>query len=307
MVGFGASGTDVVLLSTTARWFVKKRGLMSGIVKVGTGIGMTAMPVVVSGLIAAYGWRNAFLIAGAIILPFIVLVTQFLRRDPSKMHQFPDGSNGKADYNELSTDVGLSFQQAGGTPQLWMLCLAYLVIFLSGNSILVHVAPHAIDIGISGTLAATMISTFGGASIIGRFAMGFTCDKVGSKRALIICFIVAITGLVWLQFARELWPLYLFSVVYGFSHGGFFALMSPIVAELFGTRSHGVILGIVIFSGSLGGATGPLLSGYIFDMTGSYSIAFLLLLSMAVIGAIMTILLKPTILDRIPPAPTPNN
>lgn len=88
--------------------------------------------------------------------------------------------------------------------------------------------------------------------------------------------------------------LYLFAAMYGFAHGGFFALISPLVAELFGLISHGVILGIVIFAGALGGATGPVLAGYIFDVTGSYSQAFLVCATMAVIGLILALLLKPT-------------
>jgi len=68
--------------------------------------------------------------------------------------------------------------------------------------------------------------------------------------------------------------LFGFAVLYGFAHGGFFAVMSPLVAELFGTYSHGALLGVVIFAGALGGAIGPLLAGYIHDVTGSYRILF---------------------------------
>jgi len=83
----------------------------------------------------------------------------------------------------------------------------------------------------------------------------------------------------------------LFAVAYGFAHGGFFALISSVVAEYFGTRSHGLILGIVIFIGSVGGAIGPLTAGYVFDVTSSYQLAFLLLLAVAVVGLILTLLI----------------
>ena len=83
------------------------------------------------------------------------------------------------------------------------------------------------------------------------------------------------------------WIFDRFALVYGFCHGGFYALTSPAVAEFFGTRCHGLILGIVIFCGSVGGCLGPLVAGYIFDMTSSYQAVFLLLLSMAVAGCLL--------------------
>ena len=93
-----------------------------------------------------------------------------------------------------------------------------------------------------------------------------------------------ITGLIWLQLAQRLWIFYLFAAIHGFAHGGVFALVSPLVAWLFGTKSHGLILGIVIFSGTVGGSVGPLVAGHIFDITASYRTAFLLLLSLAIAG-----------------------
>ena len=88
--------------------------------------------------------------------------------------------------------------------------------------------------------------------------------------------------------------LYLFSAVYGFCHGGFFALISPMVADLFGITSHGVIYGIVIFSGTIGGAIGPILAGYIFDITASYQLDFLFLLAFAILGLILITMIRPT-------------
>ncbi len=88
--------------------------------------------------------------------------------------------------------------------------------------------------------------------------------------------------------------LYLFAVVYGFAHGGFFVLMSPWIAELCGLRSHGAIFGIVLFGGTIGGAIGAVLSGYIFDVTASYQLASLVCAILGVIGLILTLLLKPT-------------
>ena len=294
VVGIGMSVFNVVPLSMVVRWFVKKRGIMSGIVKVGAGLGMLIMPAVASGLIPAFGWRSSYIILGVITLVSLISLAQFLRRDPAQMHLLPDGEEQTVADGSDSMGSGLSLREAIHIRQFWLLCAAYMTVLFCGLAIPVHIAPHAMDLGISVTKAAGVLSTIGGVSIIGRIVMGATSDKIGDKRTMIICFIMLLISLLWLQLAGELWSLYLFAVLYGFTHGGIFALISPTVAGLFGTRSHGVILGVVLFSGTLGGAIGAVLTGYIFDVTQSYRLAFWLLTVVITLGLILMAILKTT-------------
>ena len=125
--------------------------------------------------------------------------------------------------------------------------------------------------------------------------MGSAGDRIGHKLAMTICFIILVAALFWLQFARELWMLYLFVVVYAIAHGGFFVLISTMIAELFGTGSHGVIFGIVFFSGAIGGGIGSVLAGHIFDISGSYQVAFLTFAVVGIIGLILCLFLRPVI------------
>jgi MFS family permease len=87
--------------------------------------------------------------------------------------------------------------------------------------------------------------------------------------------------------------LYLFAGIYGFAHGGFFTVMSPAVADIFGIGSHGAIFGVVLFSGTIGGAMGPVLTGRVFDVTGSYQTAFIFLIGVAISGLVLITLLRP--------------
>lgn len=286
IVGIGVSGTDVILLSTTARWFIKRRGMMSGIVKIGTGVGIMIMPLVAAWLISSHGWRTSFEVIGIALFIAMVLGAQLLRRDPAQMGQLPDGEKTGNGVNLRLHESGLSLAQAVRTMRFWMLCPAFLTVLFCTFTVIVHFAPYVVDLGFSVSFGATMISVIGGASIIGRLVMGITGDRIGSKRALLICFTILIASFSWLQLAREIWALSIFALVYGFCHGGFYALISPTVAEFFGTRSHGAIFGVVIFSGSVGGAIGPLVTGYIFDITASYQAAFLLLLALSIVGFI---------------------
>ncbi len=293
IVGMGITSGNVTLLSTTARWFTKRRGMMSGIVKVGTGMGIFVMPLVASWLIANYGWRNSYVLLGISAMVGIVAAAQFLRRDPSQKGLQPYGADEPGDDSSSLVDRSLSFQEVMHTRQFWMVCAIYFVTWYISISVTVHIVPRALDLGVSATRAAVVLSTIGGTSILGRLVIGGASDRVGSRRVLIICYLVLMAALSWLQFADELWALYLFAAVYGFAHGGFFALISPLVAELFGTRSHGVIFGTVLFLSQIGGAIGPTATARIFDITGSYQLAFLILLLASVIGFVMAVLLRP--------------
>ena len=123
--------------------------------------------------------------------------------------------------------------------------------------------------------------------------MGSVGDRIGNKSAMIISFALMSAALFWLLVAREVWMLYLFAIIFGFGYGGQAALMSPVVAELFGLRAHGVILGTTVFSVTMGGAIGPLLAGYIFDITSSYHLAFLVCVAVSVLGLILISQLRP--------------
>jgi MFS family permease len=292
LFGIGYSAVDVIALSTSARWFVRRRGVMTGIVKMGTGSGQMVMPLVASMLIACFGWRRAYVILGGMVMVLIVLIAQLLRRDPAHMGLLPDaartGTSG-LEFVERET----SFREAIRSRQFWTIFFANLAVCFSCLIVLVHIVPHAIDIGISSTAAAGILSTIGGVSMIGRFFIGNTIDHIGNRRSMILCLVLLIIVLLWLQLSKELWMLYLFAAVYGFTHGGLFTVISPIVAEYFGLRSHGLLFGMAVFAGTIGGFIGPIFAGSIFDLTGSYRVAFWGCLCAAAIGLGLVLSLRP--------------
>ncbi|MEE9611827.1 MAG: MFS transporter, partial [Desulfatiglandales bacterium] len=165
-------------------------------------------------------------------------------------------------------------------------------ILLCLMTVIVHIVPHATDLGLPPVTAAAVLSTIGGVSMVGRIVMGAVIDMIGGKRSLLICLSGLICGLISLQMASEAWTLFLFATIYGFAHGGLFTIVSPTVAEFFGTGSHGVIFGIVMFSGAMGGAVGPMLAGRAFDVSGSYQLVFLVLTGLAVLGFVLITLLR---------------
>jgi MFS family permease len=294
LAGIGVSTTDIITLSTVARWFIKRRGMITGIVKIGTGFGQFAMPLLAAALIAAYGWRHSYLTIATANLVIILAGAQVLRRDPQGMGLHPKGDNHENFAAPKGTaETGVTLKAALRTRQFWTICVAWFSVFFCILTIPVHTVPHARDLGMSPTTAAGVLSTIGGVSMLGRIVMGTAIDRIGGKNSLIVCFIVLLCGLIWLQVANRAWMLFMFSAIYGFSHGSFWTVVSPTIAEFFGTLSHGVLFGIILFSGMIGGSVGPLLAGFIFDSTGSYQIAFILLIGIAAIGLALITSLKP--------------
>jgi MFS family permease len=297
--GIGLSSVDVIAMSTIARWFARKRGMMTGIVKVGTGAGQFTLPLVASALISIYGWRNAYLIIGVTAMVALVLIAQLLRRDPGQIEVSVDIKNSAQKVKKKSLAVNLTLEEALLTVQLWIICIVNLTLLFCLMSIMVHIVPHARDIGVSAPRAAGVLSTIGGVSMLGRFVSGMAVDRIGSKQVMIICFFLLIVGLLWLQTADTLWMLLLFACIYGIAHGGFFTAISPIVAELFGIKSHGALFGIVVCFGAIGGAAGPIMAGYIFDMTDSYSLYFWLITLMGSISLGLMFLIRPVQVEDI--------
>ncbi len=293
LAAIGFSTHDIVTLSTIARWFTNKRSLMSGIVKAGAGAGQFVVPVLLTMLLTIWDWRTACLVFGAISTLVLTAIAQFLTRHPPTADEQPKlGASPKS-------EVGYSLRQAIRTSNFWILCIGQFLVFFCLMVVMIHVAPHARDLGFDAIRAAQVLSTIGAASIFGRIIMGGAADRLGGKRSLTIAYVILSASLIWLLFIREPWILFVFAPVYGFTHGAFFTLISPTVAELFGTKAHGVIFAIILFHGTIGGAISPFIAGRVFDTLGTYQPVFICLSVIAVIGLVLVHFLRSDSLTRI--------
>ncbi|MBW1801366.1 MAG: MFS transporter [Deltaproteobacteria bacterium] len=136
--------------------------------------------------------------------------------------------------------------------------------------------------------------------ILGKVLLGGLGDKTGHKMIYVIGFSMMAASVLWLTSARDTWLLYLFAVVFGLAYGGNGAAQSPLVATLFGLKSHGIILGTVNNGFTVGATVGPIASGFLFDFTGNYRTAFLVIAAVAVAGLTLTVLLRPKkAIDRV--------
>ncbi|MFC1861587.1 MFS transporter [Chloroflexota bacterium] len=303
IIGIGMSGLWVPTMSTVARWFTRRRGTMTGIVLGGTGSGTFILSQLASRLIATYDWRISYIIIGSFVLVVLVALAQLLRRDPAQIGQMPYGESAESGRKVELSNKGFSLSEAVRIRQFWSIIIMYLCSGYVLNTIMVHIVPHVTDLGISPISAANILAAIGGIGIVSRFAVGSIADRIGNKQATIISFTMMSTALLCLLLINEMWMFYLFAGIYGLSVG-IGALWSPLIAEYFGLKSHGLIFGVINLGFSIGASTGPLLAGYMFDNTDSYRIAFLICFAISIASIIIASLLRPPVKTVDYPPPT---
>jgi sugar phosphate permease len=292
-LGTGISGSFAPVLSSVSRWFWQRRGLMTGIVVAGIGFGTIIFPLIVNKLLSTYTWRFSFIILGIIALAVVITAAFFMKRDPQSMGMQPYGAEKQVPQNSTSKEEGLSLKAAVRTSLFWMICATYVIQGFCVLSVMTHIVPHAISIGIAGASAASIISFVGVGGIIGRIVMSGISDRISVKTSLAINFAVLLLAVLWLLKADQVWMFYLFGALFGFGYGGTVGLQAIVAAEMFGLAAMGSLIGMLTFSVSFGGTIGPAVTGYIFDVTGSYRTAFIIFAILMSAGLALSLSLRP--------------
>jgi len=300
LVGMGTN-VFVPCMSTIARWFVKRRGMMSGIAFSGSGFGLIVLPLMINWFINIYDWHTSLIFMSAVLLLISILAVILMRTDPYKMGLTPYGyektspeSNSSIKFDMLSRTVG----EALKTRAFWLFAFSLMCFGFCYFAFQVHINVHAIDSGISSTAAASILTVIGIATIIGQLGLSGLGDKFGFKKLFATGVIMVILGIIVILFARDLWMFYIFGAFLGCSFGVAATQESPITAWLFGLANHGTILGIFAFSFTVGSSIGPLIFGSIYDSTGSYQTAFYIALVLAGCSLILSLFLKRSIYNK---------
>jgi len=264
---------------------------MTGVVLIGASIGTIVTPPIANRVIELYGWQTSFLLLGIVTLIVIIISAQFLKRDPAAIGLKPYGEMLNSGKKDDQKDFSLS--ESLRTRQFWTVIIMEFIFGYVIFTMIVHLVPHAIDIGISPATAALMLTVVGGSGIAGRVILGSIGDKIGNKYVLLFGFIVLGIDFIWLIFMVDATQLFIFSALFGFIYGGVQSSESPIVAWLFGVSSHGKIFGFACLAFALGSATGSFVAGLFFDLFSSYHIAIYIMAVASIVGLVLTSTLKP--------------
>jgi MFS family permease len=286
-------GTAYVSCSATVvRWFVRRRGLAVGIASSGASVGTIACPPLAQALVAAAGWRTAYVVFGVAIFVVLSLAGRLLTRDPESMGLHPDGVTGGAG-SSVEREQAFSLGQALRTRAYWMLAATFTAAWFTIFIPAVHLASFVRDLGFPPMTAAAAVSVLGAGALIGRLLMGVTSDSLGRKPVLAIA--IALQGLAYLAFvaARSLPALMATAFGFGFAYAGNSVLFPAILGDFFGRRHAGVLVGFTFAITGLFAGLGPLAAGAIHDATGSYRPAFALAAASNLLALVILSLARP--------------
>ena len=273
-VGLGVGCSYVPAVGAVQRWFVRRRGLASGLAVSGIGVGTLVMPPLASLLIEALGWRVAYLVLGALAAVVGAGMALLIENDPRERGLGPDGDPPQTGA-ALGAPAGASVREAVRSRRFIGLYAACLICSFGLFVPFVHLVPYAQDHGIAQSSAVLLLGVIGVGSTAGRFLLGGLADRMGRRHALLAMFVgMALALLVWAG-STDLWALAAFAFAYGIFYGGFVALLPALVMDYFGGRNVGSIIGILYTSVAFGTLIGPSAAGFAFDLSHSYALPIL--------------------------------
>ena len=292
-VGSGTLHTPIQ--TAVANWFNKKRGLAFGIMWSGVGIGGLIVPVY-GWLIQVYGWRDTSIIIGFIILLIGVPCGIVMRHNPYKYGDYPDGMKPSNDSEKglLHHDNdSYTVKEALSTSSFWLLTMATGLRILVTSGVSLHLVPFFVDLGISPVAAAGFAGSVGIMSIPGRFGLSTIGDYMNKRYILVICMFSLSLGVFLLSIVDSLTGVILALVLYSSSQGGSAVIPNSLMADYFGTKYYGTIMGFRSVLVTFGVIAGPIIAGATFDNYGSYKFAFMSFAFINLIAFVMVIFSLP--------------
>ncbi len=270
-VGLGIGCSYVPAVGAVQRWFSRRRGLASGLAVSGIGVGTLVMPPLASALIAAFGWREAYLILGGLAAIVGGGLALLIEDDPRNRGAAPDG-DALAPEAGAEAPAGASLGDAARSRAFVSLYAACLAASFGVFVPFVHLVPYAVGHGVGQSAAVLLVGMIGIGSTAGRFFLGGLADRMGRRAALLAMFLGMALALGSWALATSFWPLALFAFVYGVFYGGWVAILPAVVMDIFGGRAISGIIGALYTSVAFGTLVGPTAAGFAFDFSHSYAL-----------------------------------
>ena len=218
-----------------------------------------------------------------------------------------NGSSGEGDSSEIdATPPGtmgpeLSLQEAIGTRAFWLLFFLYGLCIVVLGMIMIHIVPHLTDRGMSATAAANVLGAIGLGSILGRILVGVLSDRYGTRLVMVACLIVKCIVLLCLPRTGGFLASYALGFFYGVSYGGFMILVPALTSYLFGLAAMGAIFATISIAEGIGFGLGSYLAGYIWDVTGTYQMMFLIGIALILVSMLLAAVLKAPAVEKPDP------
>jgi MFS family permease len=287
------AATTIPCSLIVAGWFQRRRGLAMGIAFSGMWLGGAAMTLVANFAVEAGGWRSGYVTIALpvvfLVVPAIVIFVRARRASDAESVAAPAGAAvpqaAAADPPPVIELPGLEIKQAMRTRSMWLICLAQLLAGLSTGIAPQYIA-YLTGLGYSATLAASVTSMFLIVTTAGTLLGGPFADRFTARGAMVGTFVLNALGMFALLEALHPAALVLNVVAGGFSAGALAVQMPLVIIESLGLKRLGSVMGLTGVFYTAGAAVSPIITGRIFDVTGSYAIALTAFVAMLVMCAL---------------------
>jgi MFS family permease len=281
-VCLGYSGQSLFL----PNWFVRRRGLATGIAFAGVGVGSILLLPAMQLVIESAGWRTACWSMGLLVLIVLAPINLLLRKRPEDVGLQPDGdaqqgpaatANASNVVDPAWAAVDWTLGRALRTAPFWWIAVGYFCGLYAWYAVQVHQTKYLIEIGFSPTVAAWALGLVSLLGIPGQIALGHISDRIGREwvwTVAMLGFAACYLTLLLLASYPSIALLYLMVAAQGALGYGVTSVFGAIVAEIFQGKHYGTIFGTVMLAAICGGALGPWATGALFDAQGSYTLAF---------------------------------
>jgi MFS family permease len=278
-------------------WFSRRRGLAISIAFSGAGVGAILLLPWLQNIILTEGWRASCVAMGWLVLVGIAPLTPLLKKGPADVGQSPDGDNTSPEMTVKRNAAAIvdpawaatewTLGRAAGTARFWWIVLGYFLVLIAWYAVQVHQTKYLVEIGFPPLVAAWALGAVSIIAIPGQILLGALPDRIGREwiwTAGCLGFVFSYAALL----ALESWPsnALLYSMVFaqGFFGYALTSVMGPIVVEIFEGPHYGSIFGTITVALIGGGAVGPWMAGAMHDATGSYRLAFLLIIAFCLVS-----------------------
>ena len=267
LIGVGSSATFAPLLADTSHWFTRRRGIAVAIFASGYFLAGAIWPPIVQHYIETVGWRETYFGIGLFCLATMLPLVLVLWRKPPTHETVVAGSIASA---RVERPLGLS-----PNALLALLAVAGFACCTAMAMPQVHLVAYCADLGYGPARGAQMLSLMLACGVVSRLTFGWICDRIGGLRTLLLgSGLQCVALLLFLPF-DGLVSLYLISALFGLFQGGIVPSYAIIVREYFSQKEAGARVATIITATLFGMAFGGWMSGAIFDLTGSYKVAFM--------------------------------
>lgn len=276
MGGWGYGALAAPLVANVNRWFTRSAGLATGIIYSGSGIGVMFLPPLSRYFINLFGWRTAYLLLG--LVAWILMIPMAFLLRPQGDHKEGNVTPDPAHHtlgSQVRHPTEIETLSTTTPPSIWSLRAAMFCCCVCMSVPLVHIVSHATDIGIPTLAAAGILGVTGAFAFPGRIGMGSLADRIGGRRALLLCSGIQTTMVLGFLLSHELVTFYIVAALFGIGYGGIIPQYPILCREFYGTKALGRIFGSVTLFGTSGMATGGYLGGLLFDLSDSYTLPLL--------------------------------